>query len=160
MKKILYVFVFMLLTLGAFGQTTTIYLIRHAEKVDNSKNPDLSKVGLERAEHWKTILSQVPLKAVYSTDFLRTVQTASPTATSKNLEIIKYDPKTIDLEQLKKEHKGQAILIVGHSNTTPDLVNRIINQKVYAPIDDTVFGNLYIITISGNELSHQLLQEL
>ena len=45
MKKILYVFVFMLLTLGAFGQTTTIYLIRHAEKVDNSKNPDLSKVG-------------------------------------------------------------------------------------------------------------------
>ena len=87
MKKILYVFVFMLLTLGAFGQTTTIYLIRHAEKVDNSKNPDLSKVGLERAEHWKTILSQVPLKAVYSTDFLRTVQTATPTATSKNLEI-------------------------------------------------------------------------
>ena len=136
MKKILYVFVFMLLTLGAFGQTTTIYLIRHTEKVDNSKNPDLSKAGL------------------------RTVQTATPTATSKNLEIIKYDPKTIDLEQLKKEHKGQAILIVGHSNTTPDLVNKIINQKVYAPIDDTVFGNLYIITISGNELSHQLLQEL
>ncbi|TAF59247.1 MAG: phosphoglycerate mutase, partial [Flavobacterium sp.] len=59
-----------------------------------------------------------------------------------------------------KEQKGQAILIVGHSNTTPDLVNNIINHKVYAPIDDTVFGNLYIITISGNEVSHQLLQGL
>ncbi|OAZ03623.1 SixA phosphatase family protein [Flavobacterium succinicans] len=160
MKKIVYAFVFLVFTLGALGQTTSIYLIRHAEKVDNSKNPDLSKAGLERAEHWKTILSQVPLKAVYSTDFLRTVQTASPTATSKNLEIIKYDPKTIDLEQLKKDYKGQAVLIVGHSNTTPDLVNKIINKKVYAPIDDTVFGNLYIITISGNEVSHQLLQGL
>ncbi|TAF68679.1 MAG: histidine phosphatase family protein, partial [Flavobacterium sp.] len=73
----------MFLTLGAFGQTTTIYLIRHAEKVDNSKNPDLSKAGLERAEHWKTVLTQVPLKAVYSTDYLRTVQTATPTATKR-----------------------------------------------------------------------------
>ncbi|MGL2987789.1 SixA phosphatase family protein [Flavobacterium sp. RSSA_27] len=160
MKKWLFLIVILGFFQSSIGQTTSIYLIRHAEKVDNSKNPDLSKVGLERAEHWKTILAQVPLKAVYSTDFLRTVQTATPTAISKNLEIIKYDPKTLDLEQLKKEHKGQAILIVGHSNTTPDLVNKIINQKVYAPIDDTVFGNLYIITISGNELSHQLLQGL
>jgi 2,3-bisphosphoglycerate-dependent phosphoglycerate mutase len=160
MKKIVFAIVFLIFTLGTFAQTTTIFLIRHANKVDNSKNPDLSKEGLERAEHWKTILAQVPIKAVYSTDFLRTVQTATPTAASKNLEIIKYDPKTLDLEQLKKEHKGQAILIVGHSNTTPDLVNKIINQKVYAPIDDTVFGNLYLITISGNEVSHQLLQGL
>ena len=158
MKKILYVFVFMLLSLGAFCQATTIYLIRHAEKVDNSKNPDLSKVGLERAEHWKTILSQVPLKAVYSTDFLRTVQTATPTATSKNLEIIKYDPKTLDLEQLKKEHKGQAILIVGHSNTTPDLVNRIINQKVYAPIDDTVCSSEWIGLVQAPQTHVQMIK--
>ncbi|OOV25535.1 hypothetical protein BXU11_15720 [Flavobacterium sp. LM5] len=160
MRKLIISLLFLVLSAGAWSQTTTIYLIRHAEKVDNSKNPDLSKSGWERAEHWKTILNQVPLKAVYSTDYLRTVQTATPTVTSKNLEIIKYDPKTLDLEKLKNEHKGQAILIVGHSNTTPDLANKIINQKVYAPIDDTVFGNLYIITISGNEVSHQLLQGL
>lgn len=160
MKRILFTLFFTVLTMGVFGQTTTIFLIRHAEKVDNSKNPDLSKAGLERAEHWKNILAQVSIKAVYSTDFLRTIQTATPTATSKNLEIIKYDPKTIDLKKLKKEHKGQAFLIVGHSNTTPDLANRFINQKVYEPIDDTVFGNLYIITISENEVSHQVLQGL
>ncbi|MDA0985978.1 MAG: phosphoglycerate mutase family protein [Bacteroidetes bacterium] len=160
MKKIVFAFVFLALAFGAFGQTTTIYLIRHAEKVDNSKNPDLSKVGLERAAHWDTVFAQIPLKAVYSTDFLRTVQTAMPTAKSKNLEIIKYDPKTIDIEKLKKEHKGEAILIVGHSNTSPELANRLINQKVYSPMDDNVFGNLYIISITGNEVSHQLLQGL
>lgn len=160
MRKVIFTFALLWMTLGSVAQTTTIYLIRHAEKVDNSKNPDLSKLGLERAEHWKTILAQVPLKAVYSTDFLRTVQTATPTAASKNLEIIKYDPKTIDLEKIKKDHNGQAILIVGHSNTTPDLTNKIIDQKVYAPIEDNVFGNLYLITINGNEVSHQLLQGL
>lgn len=159
-KKSLFTFVFLCITVIGFAQTTTIYLIRHAEKADNSKNPELSKLGLERAEHWKTIFAQVPLKAVYSTDYTRTMQTATPTAANKNLTIIKYDPKTIDPEQLKKQHLGQAILIVGHSNTTPDLVNKISNQKVYAPIEDTVFGQLYIVTIHGNEVSHQLLQGL
>lgn len=160
MKKIIGTLFFIVFSITVYSQTTTLYLIRHAEKVDNSKNPNLSAIGLERAEHWKTILAQVPLKAIYSTDFLRTKQTATPIATSKNLNIVTYDPKSMDLDQLKKQHNGEAILIVGHSNTTPELVNKIIQQKVYTPIDDTVFGNLYIITIHGNELSHQLLQGL
>lgn len=147
-------------TSWTYSQTTTIYLIRHAEKVDNSKNPDLSKAGLERAEHWNAVFAAVPLRAIYSTDYLRTVQTATPTATSKNLPIVKYDPKTIDIEKLKKEYAGQSILIVGHSNTTPDLANRIINESMYPAIDDSVFGNLYIITISDNQVSNQLLQSL
>ncbi|MGL5112039.1 MAG: SixA phosphatase family protein [Flavobacterium sp.] len=160
MRKVIFTFALLWLTLGSCAQTTTIYLIRHAEKVDNSKNPNLSEAGWVRAERWNTILNQVPLKAIYSTDYLRTMQTASPTARSKNLTITTYDPKTIDVEQLKKKHHGQAILIVGHSNTTPELANTIIDQKVYSPIEDSVFGNLYILSINENEVSHQLLQGL
>lgn len=160
MRKLILSLLFLVLSAGAWSQTTTLYLIRHAEKIDNSKNPDLSQLGLDRAEHWKTIFAQIPLKAVYSTDYTRTIQTATPTATSKNLEIIKYDPKTLDLEKLKKEHQNQSILIVGHSNTTPELANKIMGQKIYAPIDDATFGNLYIVTLSGTEISHQLLQGL
>lgn len=158
MKKRLLLLLFSIISMVALGQTTTVYLIRHAEKMDNSKNPELSAAGLNRAQHWNTILGQVPLKAIYSTDYLRTMQTAKPIALNKNLPIIKYDPKTIDIEKLKNEHRGQAILIVGHSNSTPDLANRIINDNVYLPIDEAVFGNLYIIVVSNNVVSHQLAE--
>ena len=50
------------------------------------------------------------------------------------------------------------VLIIGHSNTTPNFVNQIINQKIYADIEDTNFGNLYIVTINGESITHQILK--
>ncbi|UFH35122.1 hypothetical protein [Flavobacterium acetivorans] len=53
---------------------------------------------------------------------------------------------------------GKKILIVGHSNSTPDFVNKIINKDKYTAIDENTFGNLYIITVSGNTITHQQLK--
>lgn len=142
------------------AQTTTIYLIRHAEKADSSKDPVLSETGIQRANHWNDVFSAINFDAVYSTNYNRTQQTATITA-KKNKVIVKlYDPKTIDIEKIKKEHLGQNILIVGHSNTTPDLVNKLIHQNVYETIDETTFGNLYIVTINESVVNYQLLKSL
>ncbi|MBG6110097.1 broad specificity phosphatase PhoE [Flavobacterium sp. CG_23.5] len=159
MKKYLLIVAFFVLQVS-FGQntTTTYYFIRHAEKVDNSKNPDLSQTGLQRAKLWNEIFSEINLDAIYSTDFNRTLQTATPTATNKKISIIKYNPKTIDLESFKKETLGKKVLVVGHSNTIPNFVNQIIGQKIYFDINDTTFGNLYIVTINGDSINHQLLK--
>jgi broad specificity phosphatase PhoE len=158
MKKYLSIITFFVLQFG-FGQntTTTYYFIRHAEKVDNSKNPDLSETGLERAKLWNEIFSEINLHAIYSTDFNRTLQTAAPTATGKNIAIIKYNPKTIDIESFKKNTLEKKVLVVGHSNTIPNFVNQIINKNIYNDMDDVTFGNLYIVTINGDSISHQLL---
>lgn len=158
MKK--YIFILALLSQIVVAQTTTFYFIRHAEKADSSKDPVLSEEGMKRANHWNDIFSAVTFDAVYSTNYNRTQQTATPTA-KKNKVIIKlYDPKTIDIEKLKKEHLGQTILIVGHSNTTPDLVNKLIHQNVYETIEETTFGNLYIVTINETAVNYQLLKSL
>ncbi len=84
MKKYLLIVAFFVLQVS-FGQnsTTTYYFIRHAEKVDNSKNPDLSEIGIERAKLWNEIFSEINIDAIYSTDFKRTLQTVTPTATNK-----------------------------------------------------------------------------
>lgn len=156
-KKITLV-LFFVMSCGLYAQTTTFYFIRHAEKVDNSKNPALSEKGLQRAKEWAYTFDKIPLKAIYSTDFIRTKSTAKPTAESKKLEITTYNPKTLELEQLVKDHAGQAILIVGHSNTTPELVNRFINENLYPPIEDNIFGNLYIVSVTDGKIAHQLLQ--
>lgn len=143
---------------SAQNKTTTYYFIRHAEKVDDSKNPDLSLKGLERVLLWGKIFSDINFDAVYSTDFKRTIQTVTPIATNRNLEIIKYDPKKIDIQEFKKRTLGQRVLIVGHSNTTPEFVNKIIDKIIYTTIDDSVFGNLYIVTLNDNLITYQLLK--
>ena len=156
-------FLFLLLVVQlSFAQhkTTTIYFIRHAEKADSSKNPDLSSVGLERAAHWGKIFSETTFDAIYSTDFKRTQQTVAPTAENKKLDITLYDAKSLDFDKFKTDNLGKTILVVGHSNTTPDFVNKLINQNVYAAIEDTNFGNLYIVTLNGDQVTHLLLKSL
>jgi 2,3-bisphosphoglycerate-dependent phosphoglycerate mutase len=159
MKKYLLIIALFILQIS-FGQqsTTTYYFIRHAEKVDNSQNPDLSEIGLERAKLWNKIFSEVSFDEIYSTDYKRTIQTATPTAADNKIQIKLYNPKTIAIDSFKKETLGKKVLIVGHSNTTPNFVNQIINQKIYADIEDTTFGNLYIVTINDGTITHQLLK--
>ena len=141
-----------------FGQTnsTNYYFIRHAEKVDSSKNPDLSEKGLERAQQWKTLFSEINFDAVYSTDYNRTLQTINPIVMENNKLLKLYNPKILDIEVFKKETFGKTILVVGHSNTIPAMVNQIINEKKYSDIEENQFGNLYVITLVENQILSQL----
>lgn len=144
----------------SFGQekSSIYYFIRHAEKADNSKNPVLSEIGIQRAKMWNDLFSEIDFDQIYTTDYIRTQQTASPTAVTRKINIKLYDPKTIVIDSFKKETVGKKVLIVGHSNSTPDFVNKIINKDKYTAIDENTFGNLYIITVSGNTITHQLLK--
>ena len=159
MKKNLLILALLFLNIS-FGQQniTTYYFIRHAEKVDNSQNPDLSDTGLKRASLWNNIFSEVDFDEIYSTDYKRTIQTASPTATAKKIQVKLYNPKTINIDSFKKETLGKKVLIVGHSNTTPKFVNQMINQNLFTDIEDETFGNLYIVTINDGVITFQLLK--
>ena len=158
MKKIivLLLFFWIQVTLGQ-NTITQYYFIRHAEKADSSKNPDLSEKGLERAQEWKALFSDINFDAVYSTDFNRTIQTIQPIVAGNNQLLKIYNPKMIDVELFKKETQGKTILIVGHSNTVPNMVNQIIKENKYVDIAENQFGNLYIITLFENQTQSQLL---
>jgi len=159
MKKYLLIALFLIFQIS-FGQnnTTTYYFIRHAEKVDASKNPDLSTVGFERARLYDNIFAEIKFDAIYSTDYKRTLQTVTPIAATQKIAIKLYDPKTLSIESFKKENGGKKVLIVGHSNSIPNFVNQIINQKIYSDIADATFGNLYIVVVSDAKINHQLLK--
>ncbi|MEO9570054.1 MAG: phosphoglycerate mutase family protein [Polaribacter sp.] len=153
MKKyiLLFVFVFSLLSSCTSNETTTYYLIRHAEKDrtdTTNKNPNLNEKGVDRAKKWANYFKKIELDAIYSTNYNRTQQTAKPTAESKKLEILKYDPKNMYDSIFQSETIGKTVLIVGHSNTTPAFVNKILGEKKYEDIDDNDNASLYIVTIS------------
>ncbi len=159
MKKSLLLIALLFLNIS-LGQkiATTYYFVRHAEKADNSQNPNLSASGLERAALWNKIFSEVSFDEIYSTEYKRTIQTASPTATAQNIQIKLYNPKNIAIESFKKETLGKKVLIVGHSNSIPKFVNQIINQNLFVDIEDGTFGNLYIVIISEGVITFQITE--
>lgn len=141
--------------------TTTYYLIRHAEKDrtdENNRNPHLTDAGKARAENWANILKDVKFDMVYSTDYNRTKETATPTANANELELTLYDPRNMDAKAFMQDTKGKTVLIVGHSNTTPMFANGLLGEKTYDMIADDNNGNLYIVTINGNSKTSTLLK--
>jgi len=155
----LFLFTFSLFTACTSDKSTTYYLIRHAEKDRTDKtnnNPNLNKNGQERALRWADHFKNVKFDAIYSTNYNRTLQTATPTAKSKNIKIQKYNPRKMYDSIFQLETKGKTVLIVGHSNTTPAFVNMILGNKKYEDIDDNNNANLYIVKISGDKKTSSL----
>lgn len=139
---------------------TTLYFIRHAEKDRSNpenKNPHLTTTGLNRAQYWSEIFKNVKFDAIYSTDYNRTIETAKPTANSNNLTIQIYDAIQLDTRNILENNKGNNVLIVGHSDTTPKFVNKFLGTDSYLDIDDSNNGNLYILTITDTMVTDLLL---
>lgn len=126
---------------------TQIYILRHADKVDDSENSPLSEIGIQRAKYWKTVLQYIKFDTVYTTDFKRNKQTASLISEDK-IPIEIYYPMSFDVKKFISKVRGKKILIIAHSNTIPDMVNRLIGESTYAPMSHRNYSMLFIITIS------------
>ncbi|PCJ94203.1 MAG: histidine phosphatase family protein [Flavobacteriaceae bacterium] len=129
---------------------STFYFIRHAEKdrsdLENT-DPELNQDGLGRAVRWAEVMNNITLDAIYTTDYERTSMTAAPTAVQKDLTVQYYSPQDINIEEFKSNNLGYNVLVVGHSNTTPDFVNKIIGIEKYEALDDYNNGSLFIVRI-------------
>jgi broad specificity phosphatase PhoE len=131
-------------------ETTTFILVRHAEKIDDgTKDPALTEEGEQRATNLAQHLRATEITAIYSTSYQRTLDTVQPIARQKQLEIIRHDPfEENALQQIMKQHRGGIILISGHSNTTPQLVNRLLGEEKISQLDESQYDNLYIVTVT------------
>lgn len=105
-------------------EITTYYFIRHAEK-DRSdasiEDSHLTEDGFVRAQNWSSVLEHIPFDAIYTTDFNRTKETGQTTAVRNDLEISTYSVSSSYDAVFKTATKGKTVLVVGHSNTIPDL---------------------------------------
>lgn len=153
MKNILLLFS-LLLMLGACtpqNSPKTIYIVRHAEKQLSGNDPELLLVGQVRAKKLAQILENEDIKHVFSTDYIRTRNTAKPTAEKAGVEIEIYDPKNHDalVEQLRKREGN--ILVVGHSNTVSQLANYFVGEgEKYADLQDVEYDFIYVVTLEKN----------
>ena len=140
---------------------STFYLIRHAEKVRTNKSdrdPKLNEKGILRALNWKEYFLDKDITKIYSTNYKRTLETVKPFQEAIGLATILYSPSSIDYKDFISSNKGEIVLVVGHSNTIPNFVNELINDQVYAQIDDLNNSNLYIVNLCDSSVSHSLIK--
>lgn len=128
-------------------KTLTILLLRHAEKVDASQDPELSTAGKQRSELLVKMLNDLPIEKIHTTNFVRTRDTVTPLAKAKGLKPEFYNPRELEVfaEKLKREEGVH--VIVGHSNTTPDLVARLGGDPGEPIVEATEYDRLYIVTL-------------
>tara|TARA_X000000368_G_scaffold62462_1_gene44206 strand:+ start:663 stop:1157 length:495 start_codon:yes stop_codon:yes gene_type:complete len=140
---------------------STVYLIRHAEKIridKSERDPDLNDSGFERAENWKNYFLDKDISRIYSTNYKRTLKTVQPLAKQKNIDIVIYSPSDIEYDNFIKLNAGRTALVVGHSNTIPNFVNKLIDNEYYDQIDDLNNSNLYTVSICGSNVTHELIK--
>jgi 2,3-bisphosphoglycerate-dependent phosphoglycerate mutase len=121
-----------------------IILIRHAEK---SLNGGLNNLGKKRAKKLSYILRNSNISKIYSTDYLRTIQTVTPLSKRYSLPIIKYDSIDDIIDYIKIDmavDDNKSILVVGHSNTIPELIYRLGGPSL-EEIPEEQFDNLFIL---------------
>ncbi|MEQ9315259.1 MAG: phosphoglycerate mutase family protein [Henriciella sp.] len=129
----------------------TLYLVRHAEKVLDVDNPPLTPEGEQRAAKLADLLEDAGIEHIYSTDYLRTETTAAPLAVRLDMPIEFYDPDETDVFVEKLIQRAETALIVGHSNTTPELVDALGGDGGEPIVEATEYDRLYVLTGVGAE---------
>jgi len=127
-----------------------VFLVRHGEKADLSEDPELSAAGRERAAELARSLRSAVIEYVHSSDFVRTRGTAAPTAAEYGLEVQLYDPRDLPALVEKLRTTGGRHLVVGHSITTPPMVELLGGKPSSVINEEGEFDRLYIVTIGSD----------
>ncbi len=141
-------------------KVTTVYFVRHAERAtDPTPDPQLSEAGKTRAQALARMLEKANVKAIFTTQFMRSKQTAEPLATragipvnSLNVTISASNPREVSQQSLKEmtdkiyEHPGESVLMIGHTNTIPQVI-KMLGGDIVPTIEEQKYDDLFIVTI-------------
>lgn len=122
-----------------------VYLVRHAEKTTEKTDPGLTEAGQRRAELLAEKLDDAQIERIHSSDYIRTRDTAAPLAKLLGIEIELYDPRDLPAIAAQLEAEGGTHLVVGHSNTTPQLVELLGGDGGEPIVEATEYDRLYIV---------------
>ncbi|MGB1263603.1 MAG: phosphoglycerate mutase family protein [Cognaticolwellia sp.] len=131
------------------ADTFTLYLVRHAEKQTTKNDPKLTQCGELRAKQIADMLAHTKIKHVYSTAYKRTMATAAPFAKQQQLPITQYSPAKLSLFAQQLLAQKENSLVVGHSNTTPQL-SALLSGLEVEHITEKQYRNLYQIQVSDS----------
>ncbi|MCU0865654.1 MAG: nuclear transport factor 2 family protein [Planctomycetes bacterium] len=131
---------------GPAPAAATIVFVRHAEKVDQSNDPELSAEGAARAEALARVLRDLPITTVYHTEFRRTAATVAPLCAARGITPDMVPAADVNelVRKLKRAAPGSVVVVCGHSNTVPELIEQL-GVKGAPAFGDTEFDRLLVV---------------
>ena len=139
-------------------QPVTVFVVRHAEKADASRDPSLSAGGRARAEALARLLADAGINTIYVTQYKRTLETAAPLAARNGVT-----PKTIDAADMaalvgavRALPPGSRVLIASHSNLVPVIVQRLSGVEV-GEMPESEYDRLYVVTKPAGDAGGSVL---
>ena len=127
---------------------STIFIVRHTEKAQTGgDDPELSEAGRARAESLANLLKDAAISAIYTSEVKRTQQTAAPLA-----KILHVEPAVVPAKDragllAKLKDSSGNVLVVGHSNTIPDLI-KSLGITTPVTIADNDYDNLFVLMLA------------
>jgi len=145
-KRLVFSFVVLSVVLSTATAQSTIFIVRHAEKADATKDPDLSEAGRARAEALAKMLQDANITAIYATEFKRTQQTAAPLAKALGITVTTLPAENSAALIAKLRSSNGNALVVGHGNTIADLIKALgISEPINIAEND--YDNLFGVVL-------------
>jgi broad specificity phosphatase PhoE len=146
----------MMVPVVAKGQM--VIVARHAERADGGagtaaamtggNDPELSDAGKARAQKLAAMLADAGIVAIYSTEYKRSKDTAGPLAANTGVKVEVIPSKDVAALVAKiKSHMTGAVLVVGHSNTVPQVIKALGGSAVTMADDE--YDSLYFVAANG-----------
>jgi 2,3-bisphosphoglycerate-dependent phosphoglycerate mutase len=147
------VLLFLIFLTAAFAQSeseiTTVILVRHAEKGTTPKDdPLLTDAGKLRATHVADMLSNAGVQAIYTSQYERTKLTAEPLAKKLGINATVIDAAKSDAfaNAIRSKNEGQIVLVVGHSNTLPEIIHALGGPEI-PELDDQEYDSFFVLSV-------------
>jgi broad specificity phosphatase PhoE len=122
----------------------TIFLVRHAEKLSTARDATLSPQGHKRALCLAHTLGDAGVQVIFASGFVRTQETAKPLAKQLGIKATTVEYKDIaGLVEKLRAMPDKTVLVVAHSDTLPDIIEKLGAGKV-DPIKDDEFDRLFV----------------
>jgi len=128
----------------------TVLLVRHAHRQDATADPPLSETGTARAAALASLLEGAGVTAIYTTQYRRTIDTAAPLAKATAVAPVVVPGKETAalVSRIRASAPGDLILVVGHSNTIPEILASLGCREVVAIADDQ-YDDLFVVLPRG-----------
>ncbi|WPP50817.1 SixA phosphatase family protein [Catalinimonas niigatensis] len=135
--------------------STTIFLVRHAEKdtTMDTEDPPLTEKGQKRAVNLWENLDVDSVHALYSTDYNRTQATLEPLSAQFNLPINIYEAHDFEgfANELREKHSGQTVVVSGHSNTILPIIEALGATPPLDSIGEQEYDHIFTVEIAGEK---------
>jgi broad specificity phosphatase PhoE len=129
--------------------------MRHLHTPQGERDPDLTAEGQAAAQRLPGLLGTDRIAAIYVTQFKRTQQTAASVAARFGLTPIVYDPADTPGLIARVRAGPLPALIVGHSNTVPDIVQQLGGPRP-GPLTHPDFGDLWRVGADGTTVKQRV----